>query len=456
VSRLVRRARRASRCRRLPAEARNRLAEEFAAHLADAVKSYRDLGLSRLRAERQALRDFGDPAPIRAGIDRAFTGRTFTLFPGSLSERLLSSAVGNLRSLLVIVAIVVLVRWQVVAAYHIPTKSMEPTLHGDPESGDMILVDKTYYRLHSPSRFEIAVFDREGEDKSLVKRIVGLSGEEIDIRDGDLFIDGVVVRKPRDVQDELLVPVYAGGRDLLADLDGEERVGLAAWTATGSWSRSDGSFRGSPDAGGTAVLAFRGEVTDDYPGGLPSGDALPVEDLVLSFRVRPAEGATTVAALLRERGDVYELSIPVGAGDAVIHRNKTEVARSPATFLRPGEEVSVRFANLDDRVSAEIDGSERMAVAIDRARDMRRDGPPAEFAVAGGPAEFGGVGLWRDIYYRREGHLPFKVPVDCCYMLGDNSGNSQDSRSWGAVPVKRLIGRPVLVFWPLPRLKLVR
>ena len=456
MSRLLRRARQAADSRRIPPEDRRRLGEELAAHLSDAAESYRHLGLSRAQAERQALREFGDPARVRAGLGRAASGRPFSLFPRGLPERALASAITNLRSLLIIFVIVILVRWQVVAAYHIPTKSMEPTLHGDPVSGDMILVDKTYYRLHAPSRFEIAVFEREGEEKSLVKRIAGLSGEEIDIRDGDLFIDGVIARKPPEVQEDLLVPVFSGNRDLLAELDGEARVGLGAWFATGSWTDENGAFRGTPGEDGTAVLAFRGEVPDDYPGGLPSGDSLPVEDLVLEFRVRPGEGATAVAALLREKGDVFELSIPVGAGDAFLCRNKEEIARSPSTFLRPGEEAQVRLTNLDDRVTASIDGVERMAVDTGRARNVDREAPPAEFAVAGGPAEFRGVKLWRDIYYRREGRLPFRIPEGCCYMLGDNSGNSQDSRSWGAVPVKRLIGRPVLVFWPLPRLKLVR
>ena len=456
MSRLERRARKAAGSRRLPREARERLREELLTHLEASAASYRRLGVPEKDAERHALQDFGDAGRLEADIGRAWAGRPFVILPQTPGERFRASAVQNMRALLVIVTLVILLRWQVVAAYHIPTKSMEPTLHGDPVNGDMILVDKTYYRLHAPSRWQIAVFDREGENKSLVKRIAGLSGEELDIRDGDLVVDGKVARKPREVQDELLVPVYAGGRDLLADVVGEERTGLDAWIPQGEWKLEGTTFAGAPDESGKASLGFRGDVLDNYPGGMASDDALPVEDLALSFRVVPGEGATVVAGLLRERSEVYEVELPVGAGDAVLLRDKEEIGRAAGVFLPRGEEKAVRFANIDDRVTVEIDGVEVLGADVPVARGRERIGLAAEFAVAGGPAEFREVTLSRDIFYRSEGRLPFKVPEGCCYMLGDNSGNSQDSRTWGAVPAGRLIGRPVLIFWPVSRVRLVK
>lgn len=43
------------------------------------------------------------------------------------------------------------------------------------------------------------------------------------------------------------------------------------------------------------------------------------------------------------------------------------------------------------------------------------------------------------------------VPEDCYFMLGDNTRFSSDSRVWGPVPRRNLIGRPAIIFWPFSR-----
>ncbi len=48
---------------------------------------------------------------------------------------------------------------------------------------------------------------------------------------------------------------------------------------------------------------------------------------------------------------------------------------------------------------------------------------------------------------------PFTVPEDNYFMMGDNRGNSQDSRFWGFLPKNRVIGRAIFVFWPLNRVQ---
>lgn len=50
---------------------------------------------------------------------------------------------------------------------------------------------------------------------------------------------------------------------------------------------------------------------------------------------------------------------------------------------------------------------------------------------------------------------PFQLGKDSYFMMGDNRGNSQDSRYWGTLKRDRFVGRAVVVFWPLNRMKVL-
>ncbi len=47
---------------------------------------------------------------------------------------------------------------------------------------------------------------------------------------------------------------------------------------------------------------------------------------------------------------------------------------------------------------------------------------------------------------------PMRIPSGSYFMMGDNRGNSQDSRFWGLMPKERLVGKAVFLFWPLNRI----
>lgn len=71
--------------------------------------------------------------------------------------------------------------------------SMEPVL----KDGQTVLVDKLAYRLGEPERFDVIVFrDWREEGRYYMKRIVGLPGETVQIADGRVTIDGVLLEEP--------------------------------------------------------------------------------------------------------------------------------------------------------------------------------------------------------------------------------------------------------------------
>ncbi len=51
---------------------------------------------------------------------------------------------------------------------------------------------------------------------------------------------------------------------------------------------------------------------------------------------------------------------------------------------------------------------------------------------------------------------PNKMPAGQYFVLGDNRCNSEDSRFFGFVPAQNVVGKALLVYWPLPRVGLVR
>ena len=79
-----------------------------------------------------------------------------------------------------------LVRTFLFETYRVVGQSMEPTLQQD----QRLIVSKLSYRLHEPQRGDIIVFhDPQDPSRNLIKRIIGLPGEILEIRNGQVFIN---------------------------------------------------------------------------------------------------------------------------------------------------------------------------------------------------------------------------------------------------------------------------
>jgi len=131
-------------------------------------------------------------------------------------------------AIIIAILIAAFIRTFVVQAFKIPSGSMKPTL----EIGDHILVNKFSYGVKlpylrntiipvgQPQRGDIAVF-RYPEDKAkdIIKRVIAVGGDPVEIRDKKLYINGVAVDDPHGVHvEDVIYPRSIQRRDNLGPI----------------------------------------------------------------------------------------------------------------------------------------------------------------------------------------------------------------------------------------------
>jgi len=131
----------------------------------------------------------------------------------------------NIEAIVIAVVLALCIRTLVVQAFKIPSGSMEPTLL----IGDHILVNKFIYgvsvplvdkklmRFSTPRRGDVIVFIYPIDpDKDFIKRVIAIGGDEVQIRDKKIYINGSMIEDPHGVYSEPYVlsdRIRGGSRD---------------------------------------------------------------------------------------------------------------------------------------------------------------------------------------------------------------------------------------------------
>jgi len=108
--------------------------------------------------------------------------------------RLLLRALSELvQTLLPAVVIALVINLFLAQATVVEGMSMEPNLH----NAERVIVEKvTYHFVHGPARGDVVVLHVSGQEELLIKRVVALPGETVEVRGGQLYINGRLVDEP--------------------------------------------------------------------------------------------------------------------------------------------------------------------------------------------------------------------------------------------------------------------
>jgi signal peptidase I len=322
--------------------------------------------------------------------------------------------------------------------------------------------------------------------KPYVKRVVGEPNETITIANGDAYANGVLLRKELAELRETRVLVFdmayvpnPGGwnaRWLVEPPENDPRSPRAALRQAEEANESvlRGGVLTLDATKGSVGLTYRHWNFDEYKeepirawssyDGVPRSFAqLPsVHDFSMECEVEviTASADASFACRLFDGMESVHAEISVGpraSGRAVLTHDGHEALRSTnGVSLEQGRRYRVEFAFVDRRVSLAIDGKLVLPAADLSAPGVRGEvRRPLQLGARDCRLVIRNLKLFRDTYYTQYGEHGTQTPAvlgpDEYFMLGDNSGNSQDSRKWPrpGVPERDFIGKPFLIHQPL-------
>ncbi|HOK80171.1 MAG TPA: signal peptidase I [bacterium] len=125
------------------------------------------------------------------------------------------------------IVFVLILRQFFVQAFVIPSESMKPTL----KIHDRLLANKIIYKIRQPHRWEVIIFKYpEDPSKYFVKRLVGLPGESLIIKNGSVYINGKSMQQPEYVSTPLY---YYSDIDALYGVHEEIKIPDSAYYVLG-------------------------------------------------------------------------------------------------------------------------------------------------------------------------------------------------------------------------------
>jgi signal peptidase I len=357
-------------------------------------------------------------------------------------------------------------------------------------NGDRVLVLKCQYQFAEPKRWDVIVFkDPADPSSNVIKRLVGLPGETIEIIDGDIYIDGRITRKPDKLQRELWIPVY--DNDYQPVRPQEKSFHGRSWCLP--WQFDSTAWH--VDANNVTRFELLREDSELYKlvydgsagNGLRAGyayngatyrDIRPYcSDLKVRFFAQ-GRGQLCAGAELSKygrswRGWVEDGTMFIGQ---VVEGEVERVVERPLTE-DPGAGAMIIFTNVDHLLTFQC-GKDRVTCDLgegpDDAGERLAEIAPTVEIFARGKVRVSHLAIFRDIHYTVQhfsgGDGPakavegngFRLGANEYFVLGDNSPNSYDGRWWtkpgvgnngvsyraGVVPRSYLVGKAVFVYWP--------